>query len=72
MYVCMYVWVTGLLLVVGSFATQVASNTWTEIRTEMETLREKKLKTEPDTGDFRTYILTYTHTYILHTYIHKS
>ena len=48
MYVCMYL--AGLLLIVGSFATQVASNTWTEIRSEMETLREKKVRTEQEKG----------------------
>jgi len=31
--------VVALVLVVGSFATQVAANTWTEIKTEMDTLR---------------------------------
>jgi len=31
--------VVALVLVVGSFATQVAANTWTEIKAEMDTLR---------------------------------
>ena len=34
--------VTALLLIVGSFATQVAAGTWEEIRTEMDALREAK------------------------------